>query len=115
MLLTRYRMPWRSPDFLDGLRLRRAARGLTERPHDGASRQPDLEAVVPIAFGAAQHEVGGLRKCACVGALTAQSGFGCGNAPRLVRDAPEREARLPDRVAVKFECCRHRYQGERIG
>src|SRR6185369_12820088 len=102
MLLTRYRMPWISPDFLDGLRLRRAARGLAERPHDGAPRQPDLEVVVPVAFGAAQHEVGGLRKCACIGALAAQGGFGRGNAPRLVCDTPDRQARLLDRVTVKF-------------
>src|SRR4051794_31702062 len=110
MLLTRYRMPWRSPDFLDGLRLRGAARSLTERPHDGAPRQSDLEAVVPIAFGALQHEVSGLRKCACIGALAAHCSFRCGDAPRLVRDAAERETRFPDRVAVKFERCRHRYR-----
>ena len=54
-------------------------RGLTERPHDGAPRQADLEIVVSVAFGAAQHDVSGLRKYACVGALAAQDGFGGGD------------------------------------
>ena len=44
--LCRYRVSWRSPDLLVGLRLRRAARGLRQRAHDGAARQLDLEGVV---------------------------------------------------------------------
>src|SRR5947209_5256477 len=47
----------RSLDFLVGLRLRRAARRLAERAHDGAARELDLERVVFEALGVAQHDV----------------------------------------------------------
>ena len=69
MSLIRYRMPWRSPYFLVGDRLRRAARGLAERPHNGAPRQADLEVVVSVAFGAVQQPIRGLRKCGRVSVL----------------------------------------------
>jgi hypothetical protein len=98
-------MPWRSPYFLVGQRLRRASRGLTKRPHDGAPRQADLEVVVPIALGTAQQDVRGSRECARVGALAAQDDFGRGAPPWFMRNAAERQASFLDRVAVKFERC----------
>src|SRR3954468_19704686 len=103
MSLTRYSLPWRSPYFLVGDRLRRSPRSLTKRAHDGAPRQANLEVVVPVAFGAVQQPIRSLRKCGRVGALSEQGGFGRGTAPWFVRDATERHAGLLDRVAVEFE------------
>src|SRR4051794_33796178 len=114
MSLIRCRMPWRSPHFLVGDRLRRSSSGLTERPHDGAPRKADLEAVVSVALGAVQQPIRGLRKCCGVGALSEQGRFGRGTAPWLVCDTTKRQAGLLDRVTVKFEGCRHRDQRERI-
>src|SRR5689334_2853030 len=115
MSLFRYSLPWRSPYFLVGDRLRRAARSLTKGPNDGAPRQADLEVVVPKTLGAAQQDVCSVRKGARLGALAAQNGFGRGAAPWFGRHAAERQAGIPDRVAVKFERRRHRHQRERIG
>src|SRR5439155_14854795 len=100
MSLTRYSLPWRSPYFLVGDRLRRSPRSLTKRSHDGAPRQADLEVVVSVAFGAVQQPIGGLRKCGRVGALSEQGRFGRGTAPWLVRNSAERNACLLDRVAL---------------
>ena len=108
-------MPWRSPDFLDGLRLRGAARGLAQRSQNGAPGQPDLEAVMPIAPGALQQQVRSFGECALANALSAQGGFGRRISPRLVRDATQRQACLLDRVALEFERRCHRDQCKRIG
>ena len=75
-----------------------------------------LKSLCPIALGVAQQHVGGLREMRSRSArLPAQRRFGCRIAPRLVRDAAEREARLLDRAAVKLERRRDRDQRERIG
>ena len=106
----------RSPDFLVRIAIaacRRAA--CVSVADDGAARQLDLEGVVLVAFGVAQQEVGGVRESACARALAAQRRFGRRIAPRLVRDAAERQARLLDRAAFKFQRGRDRYQRERIG
>src|SRR5205809_5391881 len=115
MSLIRYSWPWRSPYFLVGDRLRRPPRGLAERPHDGAPRKANLEVVVSVALGAVQQPIRGLRKCGRVGALSEQRRFGRGTAPWFVRNAAERQASLLDRITVKFERGRDRYQCERIG
>src|ERR1700754_1209373 len=103
MSLFRYSLPWRSPYFLVGDRLRRSLRSLTKRPHDGAPRQADLEVVVSETLRALQHDIRGLGKGVCIGALAAQDGFGRRTAPWLVRHAAECQACLLDRVAVEFE------------
>ena len=97
-----------SPDFLVGLRLRRAARRLRQRADDGAARQVDLESVVLEALGVAQQEVGRARERRAFGGLPAQRRFGRRIAPRLVRDAAERQPRLLDRVAVELQRGRDR-------
>ena len=91
------------------------ARSLIQRPHNGAPCKADLELIVRIAFGVAQQQVGGALERGLVGALSAQRALGSRIAPRFVRDAAKREARLPDLVAFEFERRRDRYQGERIG
>ena len=103
-------------DLLVGLRLRRAARRLRQRANDGAAREIDLEGVVLEALGVAQQDVrGAARNVASFGRLPAQRRFGRRVAPRLVRDAAERQARLLDRVAFELERGRDGHQRERIG
>src|SRR5690349_24787927 len=103
MLRIRYRLSWLSPYFLVGDGLRRAPRGLTERPHDGATRQPDLEVVVAKTLGAAQQDVRGRLERARISALATQDGFGRRAAPWLVGDAAERQASVLDRIVLEFE------------
>src|SRR6185312_1044352 len=115
MSLFRYSLSWRSPNSLVGYRLRGCPRGLTQRPDDGASRQSDLEVVVPKPLGAAQQDVGGRLERARLGALAAQDSFGRRAAPWLVGDAADRQAGVLDRVALEFERGCDRYQRERVG
>src|SRR4029077_19194098 len=111
----RCKVPWLcSDDFLGGLRLRRAARGLGERARDTAAREIDFEAVVRVAPGVAQQHVRRASERRGIGRLRAQRGLGLWIAPRLVRDAPEREAPLLNGVAIELETNRDRNQGKRI-
>src|ERR1700687_4434464 len=110
------RVSWTcSPDFLVGLRLRRGMRRLRQRSHDGATRQIDLEVVVPEALGVAQQQIRRIRERGLAGGLPAQCGFGRTIAPRLVRDAAERQACLLDRAAFELERRCDRYERERVG
>ena len=104
-----------SPDFLVGLRLRGAGRRLRQRADDGAASEIDLEGVVLEALGVAQQEVRSARERRLVGGLPAQRRFGRRVAPRLVRDAAERQTGLFDRIAFELQRGRDRYQRERIG
>ena len=47
--------------------------------------------------------------------LPTQRRFRLGVAPRLVRDAAQRQTRFPDRAAFEFQCGRDRDQREGIG
>src|ERR1700736_1403456 len=109
------KVPWPcSDDFLGGLRLWRAARGLCERARDTAAREIDLEGVVRVALSVAQQHVRRASERRGIGRLPAQGGFGLWVAPRPVRDTPERETSLLDGVAIEFEPNRDRNKGERI-
>ncbi len=79
------------------------------------ARQLDLEGVVREALGVAQHQVRRTGECRKACGLAAQRRLGARVAPRLVRDAAERQPRLFDRVAVELQRRRDRYQRERIG
>src|SRR5215472_14417731 len=105
-----------SADFLIRLRLRSAGRRLRQRTDDGPAREIDLEGIVLEALGVAQQEVGSPGECRLVNGLPAQRRFGRRVAPRLVRDAAERQTRLFDRV-VSFQLQRGRdgYEREGIG
>ena len=89
--------------------------GLRQGAHDRAARQFDLEVVVPEAARAAQHRVGAARKALARGRRAVELSLGFAIAPRLVGDAAEREARLPDSAAFDFEPDRDRNERERIG
>src|SRR4029077_1179375 len=97
------------------LRLRGAARRLRQRAQDGAPRQLDLEVVVAEAARAAQHGLGRTQEALPRRRRSGKPRLGFTIAPRLVRDAAEREARLLDRAALDIEADRDRYEGERIG
>src|SRR6476659_3236705 len=100
----RCKVPWLcSDDFLGGLQLWRAARGLCERAHDTAVREINLEGVVCVAFGVAQQQVRRARERRGIGRLPAQDGFGLRVAPRPVRDTPQRETSLLDGVAIELK------------
>src|SRR4051794_16689648 len=111
----RCRFAWRSPDLLDGLRLRRGVRGLRQGSHDGAAREIDLEGVVLKTLGVAQQKLRRAFETCGVGGLAAKRGFGFRIAPGLVRDAAERQPRLFDGAAIHFESCCDRYQREGVG
>src|SRR5258705_7862507 len=102
-------------DLLAGLRLGSTARRLRERADDGPAREVDLEGVVPEPLGLAQDQIGRLGKRRLAGAAAAQRGLGLDIPPGLVRDAAEREARLPDGVALELEADRDGDERERIG
>src|SRR5947209_12173820 len=91
-------VPSESKDFLVCLRLRRALRRLRQRTYDRAARQFDLEIIMSVTFGAAEQCVGSLLEARSRCSLSAQCCFGRLVAPRLVRDAAERQPRLFDRV-----------------
>ena len=55
-----------------------------------------LKALCAKPLASRSSSVGGLREGGRAGGLSAQRGFGLGIAPRLVRDAAERETRLLD-------------------
>src|SRR5262249_46213614 len=111
----RCKVPWLcSDDFLEGLRLWRAACGLCERARDTAAREIDLEGVVCVSFGVAQQHVRRASEGRGIGRLPAQSSFGLWIAPRPVRDAPERETSLLDDIAIELEPNRDRNEGECI-
>src|SRR5690349_8714476 len=111
----RYRVPWLcSGYFLRRLGLRRAARGLRERAHEGAAREIDLEGVVLVASGLAQQHIRRAGERHGVGRLSLQDRFGTRIAPWLVRDATKCEPGFLDRVAIELEPDRDRDQGERI-
>src|SRR5947209_13852713 len=93
-------VPAESKDFLVCLRLRRALRRLRQRTHNRAARKFDLEIVMAVAFGATQRCVGSLLEARLRCRLSAQRRFGGPVAPRLMRDAAERQPRLFDRVAL---------------
>src|SRR5260370_1348861 len=84
-----------SPDLLVRLRLRRALRGLRERAHDAAARELDLEGIVRVASRLSEPHVRHAGKGRAMGRLSAQRRFRRGMAPRLVRNAAQREARKP--------------------
>src|SRR5260370_16815758 len=106
-----WKVPWPcSADFLGGLRLWRAARGLCERARDTAAREIDLEGVVRVALGVAQQPVRRASERRGIGRLPAQGGFGLWVAPRPVRDTPERATSLLDATALQFQPNPHKNQ-----
>src|SRR5262249_57484751 len=72
------------------------------------------EVVVAEAARVPQHGVSGTHEVFARGRRSVELRFGLTVAPRLVRDAAERQTRLLDRVALDFEADRDGYQGERI-
>src|SRR5690242_17527871 len=104
-----------SPDFLIGLRLRGAGRRLRQRTDDGTASEIDLERVVLEALGVAQQEVRSADERRLAGGLTAKCGFSWRVAPRLVRDASERQTGVFDRVSFELQRGRDRHERERIG
>src|SRR5215470_11343222 len=104
-----------SRDFLVGLRLRGAARGLRQRADDGSARQLDLERVVPETFGLAQQDIGRLPESPRVGRPSAQRSFGLQIAPRLVGDTAQRKAGVLDGAAFELESGGDRNERERVG
>src|SRR6188472_2218552 len=111
----RYRMPWLcSENLLERLRLRRAACSLCERPHDAAMRKSDLEGVMPVPFGAAQHHVRSAGESGGRGGLAAKRALGLRVAPRLVRNPAKRKSPFSYGVAVEFEPHRDRDESEGV-
>src|SRR5262249_57484249 len=101
-------------DPLVRLRLRGSPRRLGQRTQDAAPRQLDLEVVVAEAARVSQHGLSCMQEIFARGRRSVELRFGLTIAPRLVRDAAERQTRLLDRVALDFEADRHGYQGEPI-
>ena len=95
--------------------MRRTSRRLLERAHDRAARKLDLEAVMGEAFGALQKDSGGIAKRLSAGLLAFETTFGVWHAPRLMSDAPQRNACVPYRASLNFETCGDGDQSERIG
>src|SRR5215472_451503 len=93
----------RSLDSLVRLRLWSSPRRLGQRAQDAAPRQLDLEVVVAEPARVSQHGVSGTHEVFARGWRPIQLGFGLRIAPRLVRDAAERQARLFDRAALDVE------------
>src|SRR6202023_1483750 len=85
------------------LRLRSAARGLSERTHNRAPGQLDLEVVVAKPAGVSQHGIGRAREALAGCARSPQLSLRRGITPGLVRDPAERETRVPDGVIVELE------------
>src|SRR5262252_1840999 len=104
-----------SQNLLVGLRLRRASRGLHQCPNNGAASQFDLEGIVGVTLSVAQHQVGRVREAGLIGGLPAQRCFGGGIAPRLVRDAPERQAGLLDGASIELQRRRNGDECECVG
>src|SRR5262245_24429953 len=101
-----------SQDLLVGLRLRRAARGLRQGANDGAAGEIDLEGIVRISLGVAQQDVGRLRESGRTGGLPAQRRLSRRVAPRLVRDAAQRQTGFFDRASVEVQRGRDGYERE---
>src|SRR5712692_376748 len=115
MWMCRCKGPSCSTHFLMGLRLRRAARRLSQCADDSAARKLDLEGVVREALGVAQQQVCGPVEIIRARSLPAEHRFRSLVAPRLVRDAAERKPGLLDDLALDLESNGNRYQRERIG
>jgi hypothetical protein len=81
---------------------------------DAAAREIDLKSIAPVALGIAQHHIRCVSERRGNGGLTPQRSFSLWIAPRLVRDAAEREACLLDDVAVEFEPDCDGHKRERI-
>jgi hypothetical protein len=56
-----------------------------------------------VAFGVTQQNVGCARKRFGPGGLAAERGFRLSIAPGLVRNTPQREARLRDNAAIQLK------------
>ena len=69
---------------------------------------------MPIAFRVAQQHVGRLLEIRLRGGASVEKRFGRGIAPRLVRHAAQREARLRDGLAVHLERRRDRDECEGV-
>ena len=74
--------------------MRGSSRGLRQSSHDGAAREIDLEGVVRETLGVTQQQVRRVPEGRVICRLTAQRSFGRRIAPRLVRDATERQTRI---------------------
>src|SRR4051794_13068427 len=99
-----------SRDLLVGLRLRCGARGLHQRPNDGAARELDFEAVMGIGSCALQQQIRSTQEMLSRCRLAPQHRFGLETTPGLVGHAAERQARLADLVALELERSRNRDQ-----
>src|SRR5262245_66000232 len=93
----------RSLDSLVRLRLRSSPRRLGQRTQDAAPRQLDLEVVVAEAARVSQHGLSRMQEVFARRPRSVELRLGLTVAPRFVRDAAERQARLLDRVALHFE------------
>src|SRR6516162_8242089 len=87
-------------DPLIRLRLRASTRRLGQRTQDAAPRQLDLEVVVAEAARVPQHGLSCTQEIFARGRRSVELRLGLTVAPRLVRDAAERQTRLLDRVAL---------------
>src|SRR5262245_40388838 len=74
-----------------GKTLRRSCRGECERAYDDPARQLDLEFVVARRPGVGECGLRGATEDRLAGACADQDLLGCTGAPRLGRDATERE------------------------
>src|SRR4029077_5085349 len=92
-----------SSDAFVDLRLRRATCRLTQCAYDRASRQLDLEVIVAETARLAQDRLGGSREGFPRGRSAAQLCFSSLIAPRLMSDATECEARLPDHPVLDLK------------
>ena len=102
--------------FLSGLRLRRAVCRLRQRANDAATRQIDLEVVVPEALCVAQQQIGRAarsfpRSAACPRSAASASGSRHG----LCATPPSARRASLMRAAFELERRRNRDERERIG
>ena len=104
-----------SRDPLVHLRLGRASRRLFQSAYDRAPAKLDLEVVVALAFGIAQHGFGRAGERRLGGRFAHQQLLGLSIAPRLVGDAAERDPRLGDAAVGDAKRGRDRDQRKRIG
>src|SRR6218665_539452 len=82
-----------SGDAFVGLRLRRAGRGLRQRPHDRAPRKRDLEVVLALAGRTVEQRVSDLPEDRLARLAADQQLFDVGKAPGLVGPPPQSAGR----------------------
>ncbi len=89
--------------------------GLAQRAHDRLAGERHLEVVRALALRAREQQVGRFAEGAVAGLRSRQSLLCGGDAPGLVGDAAERDARLRDRFAVDAQRDGDRDQREGVG